>query len=165
MPKKIAKEKIEDIKTQFLEYPDKSNKDIAKEFKISATKVDEMRREYNVHYDVEFMKATAGQFIKAYGEATQYWLAQISRLEAEKVELRKLLGEKKTIFKKLESGQSFPEEAPLDPRDKALIIEKIVNIEKQQSDIHSKILFQAGQGKAREVIKLMRSGKLSALIN
>lgn len=165
MPKKIDPKLIEEVKTLFLERPTMSNKEIAKVTKVSPTKVDELRREYNERYDVEFMKATAGQFIKAYGEANSYWLNQINNLEIQKTELDKLLGEKKIIFKKLESGVSFPEEVDLDPRDKALIIEKIANIEKQQSDLHSRILFQAGQGKAREVIKLMRSGKLSALIN
>lgn len=146
---KLALKTILNLKDLFLHYPLKSDNDIARMANLSQPTVSKYRKIYDEQIDQAFISYTAGLFIRAFSSAEQYWQAQIGELE----ELKK---RQKTIFKKNPDGSSRPEEVDLEPMD-------ILAICKQQAELQAKILFLASQGRVREVIKVMRSGKLPAL--
>lgn len=151
MPKlPAAKEK--QLKDAILTYPTKSDRQIGKMVGLSHPAVANMRSHMDLRYDSEFIQATAGMFIKAFGSAADYWTEQINKLEV----LKK--SKKNVVRQNTESGGYFKAEVPLEPME-------ILAIERMQSDLKSKILYQASQGQVREVIKLMRSGQLSTIID
>ena len=135
----------------FLRHPTKSDNQIAKITGISQPQISKYRKMYNILIDQEFIKIVAGKFILEFSHAADHWKLLIDELE----ELKK---GKKTIFKKGEEGQLYPEEVDLEPLDKLAII-------KEQSNLRARILFLASQGEVREVIKVMRTnGQLPALV-
>lgn len=146
---KLSIKTLSTLKDLFLHYPLKSDNDISKMANLSQPTVSKYRKIYDEQIDQAFISQTAGLFIKAFGSAEQYWQAQIQELEYLKTK-------KKTIFKKNQDGSSRPEEVDLEPMD-------ILAICKQQAELQAKILFLASQGRVREVIKVMRSGKLPVL--
>lgn len=141
------KTKVLDLINRF---PTKSNRDIAKESECNENTVAKYRKQIDLKFDTEFVKIVAGKFIKAYGRAEEYWLKQIDRLE-------ELKGNTHTIYIKNEiTGGSFEKEVELSPMEK-------LAIEKHQSELHEKILFLASQGEVRQVIRIMRMGKIPML--
>lgn len=131
-------------------FPTMTNRAIAKETKCNEYTVAKYRKEMDLKYDSEFVKIVAGKFIKAYGRAEEYWLKQINRLE-------ELKNSSHTIYIKNEkTGGSFEKEIPLSPMEK-------LSIEKHQSELQKMVLVLAGQGEVREVIRIMRSGKIPML--
>jgi len=133
-------------------FPTKTNRDIAKEAECHENTVAKYRESLDLKYDTEFVKIVAGKFIHAYGQAEEYWLKQITRLE-------ELKNSTHTIYIKNEkTGGSFEKEIYLSPMEK-------LAIEKHQSELHEKILFLASQGEVRQVITIMRMGKLPMLEN
>ena len=79
-------------------------------------------------------------------------MGQISELE----DLKKSTQILQSINK--ETGDIIEREVELSPMDK-------LAINKQQADLQAKILFLASQGEARTVIRMMRNGELSSIIN
>ena len=137
------------LRKSFLIYPSYNDAQIARLVKVSEPTAQKYREEYLSKMDVEFIKMTAGRFIMEFGEASDYWKLQIDELETLKVS-------KKTIYKTGSEGQKYQQEVELEPME-------ILAISKQQTLLREKILFLAAQGEVREVIKVMRSGKLPAL--
>lgn len=147
--KKVAqKPKVLDLINRF---PTKTDKQIALETGCNRNTVGKYRKEIDLKYDTEFVKIVAGKFIKAYGRAEEYWLKQIDRLE-------ELKGSTKTIEAKDEDGLPDVLSVSLSPME-------ILAIEKHQSELHEKILFLASQGEVRQVIRIMRMGKIPMLEN
>lgn len=146
--KKVAyRSKILDLINRF---PTKTNKAIAKETNCNRSTVAKYRKTLDLKYDTEFVKIVAGKFIHACGRAEEYWLNQIDRLE-------ELKNSTSTVhIKNEETGDSFEKEMSLPPMEK-------LAIEKHQSDLHEKILYLALQGEVRQVIRIMRMGKLPML--
>lgn len=142
----LSREKQKTIKDAILQYPTKSDRSIAKMVGISQPTVSKFRNENMVKIDSDFIDAVAGKFIQEFAAASDHWKKLIEELEV-------LKGEKKTIFKKNATGQSYPEEIDLEPNDK-------LNIIKEQADLRAKILFLAGQGEVREVIRILRKREL-----
>jgi len=140
------KPKILDLINRF---PTKTDKQIALETGCERHTVSKYRKETDLRYDSEFVAIVAGKFIKYYGDASNYWNSQITELE----ELKK---SKKIIFKTDSDGHKYQEEEYLDPID-------ILAICKQQAELKKMILILAGQGEVREVIRIMRSGKIPML--
>jgi len=141
--------KQQKVKNAFLQYPTKSDREIAEIVNVSHTMVSNYRNEYNIAIDTEFVAMVAGKFISEFGHAIDHWKLLIDELEV-------LKRGKKTIFKKGEDGHFYPEEVDLEPLDKLAII-------REQSNLRSRILFLASQGEVREVIKVMRTGQLPVL--
>lgn len=139
----LSLEKQREIKDRLLEYPDKSDREIAKMVGLSQPTVSKYHKEIMVQVDSDFIHAVAGKFIQEFAAASDHWKKLIGEVEV-------LKGEKKTIFKKSSTGQTYPEDADAEPLDKLQMI-------KQQSDLRAKILFLASQGEVREVIKTMRN--------
>jgi len=145
--KLTSKPKVLDLLNRF---PTKTDVDIAKETGCNRSTVAKYRIEINVKYDSDFVKIVAGKFIKDYGYAKEYWLKQIDRLET-------LKDSTHTIWIKNEkTGGSFEKEITLSPMEK-------LAIEKHQSELLKNILFLASQGEVREVLKIMRMGKIPML--
>lgn len=131
-------------------FPTKTNRDIATEAECNENTVAKYRGLLDLKYDTEFVKIVAGKFIHAYGRAEEYWINQINRLE-------ELKNSTHTIYIKNEKTGGFrKKKISLSPMEK-------LAIEKHQSELHEKILFLASQGEVRQVITIMRMGKLPML--
>jgi len=143
---KLTKKKLQEIDDTLLQFPTLTNTAIAKKLNLSEPTISNYRKIRDTKIDQEFIAITAGKFIKTFQTAHDYWNKQITRLEDLKTRT-------KTIFKKGPDGQSYPEEVDLEPLD-------ILAIEKEQANLMERILFLASQGEVREVIKVMRVGKL-----
>lgn len=147
MKKTPRKNKILDLIDRF---PTKTDQQLALESGFERHTVAKYRKELDLKFDTEFVKIVAGKFIHAYGRAEEYWINQINRLE-------ELKNSTHTIYIKNEkTGGSFEKEVSLTPMEK-------LAIEKHQSELHEKILFLASQGEVRQVITIMRMGKLPML--
>lgn len=92
-----------------------------------------------------------GKFLVEFQMTTDYFKKQIEWLE----ELKK---EEKTIFKKDKDGQSYVDQASLEPLD-------ILAIEKQQTELWKNILFLARQGEIIEIMRLMKDGRVPEISN
>ncbi len=137
------------MREAFLKYPTKSDREIARMTNISQPTISKFRKEYSLQIDSEFIAVTAGKFIHEFGQAIDHWKVLINELE-------ELKNGKKTIIKQnTDTGGFFKSEVDLEPLDKLALI-------KEQSNLRARILFLAGQGEVREVIKIMRSGNLPA---
>lgn len=147
--RKLKQEILDKMKDAFLRYPTLTDNQIAKKIKINNVTLGKYRKIYDKQIDQEFIAITAGKFISEFGKASDYWKMQIDELE----ELKKST---KTIFKKGKNGKSYAEKVDLEPSD-------ILAIVKHQTDLRKNILYLAAQGEVREVIKIMRSGKLPML--
>lgn len=144
--RKLALEKEKLLKETITQFPVYTDVKIAKQLKVNKVTVAKYRKEIDLHHDVEFISIVAGKFIAAYGKASDYWYAQITELQ----ELKK---SQKTIFRKNKDGSMRPELVDQEPSD-------ILAICKQQAELQKMVLFLAAQGEVKEVIKLMRNGKL-----
>ncbi len=131
------KPKVLDLINRF---PTKTDRQIALETGCHRVTVGKYRKDLDLKYDSEFVKIVAGKFIKAYGRAEEYWLKQIDRLE------------------ELKTSTTGEEDVSLSPME-------ILAIEKHQSELHEKVLFLASQGEVRQVIRIMRMGKIPMLEN
>jgi len=141
------KDKVLDLIDRF---PTMTNRHIAKDANCNETTVAKYRKQMDLKYDSEFVRIVAGKFIKAYGRAEEYWLHQITKLE-------ELKNSTHTIYiKNEETGGTFEKEVPLSPMEK-------LAIDKHQTELQKNILFLASQGEVREVIKIMRMGKIPML--
>jgi len=148
--RKLTLDTENNIKDQIDRFPTKTDTQIAKETGCNRTTVAKYRKAMDLKYDTEFVKIVAGKFIKAYGRAEEYWLNQITRLE-------ELKNSTHTIYIKNEkTGGSFEKEVPLSPMEK-------LAIDKHQTELQKNILYLASQGEVREVIKIMRMGKIPML--
>ena len=147
--KKLSK-KQSLAKEAFLKYPTKSDNEIAKITGISQPMISKYRKEYNITIDKEFIALVAGKFISEFGQAADHWKILIDELEELKT------GKKLVVKQNTETGGYFQAEVNLDPMEKLQLI-------KEQATLRSRILFLAGQGEVREVIKVMRSGQLPEL--
>lgn len=141
-----VEKRLRDILHQFPSYQDIQ---IARNLKITRKTVAKYRHEVSGQYDDAFVKIVAGKFIVAYGYASDYWNSQITELE-------ELKNSKKIISKIDSEGQKHTEELDLEPME-------ILAICKQQAELQKMILVLAGQGEVREVIRIMRTGKIPIL--
>ena len=145
--RKLSKEKENLMNDAFVKYPLASDNDIAKMTGVSQPTVSKHRKDYTLAIDTAFIAMVAGKFIQEFGKAAQHWSAMIQELE-------ELKEEKKTIVKQnTETKGYYTESVPLDPMEKVQII-------KEQANLRARILFLAGQGEVREVIKVMRNGNI-----
>lgn len=145
--KKVAyRSKVLDLINRF---PSKTDIEIAKETGCNRKTVAKYRKETDLKYDTEFVKAAAGKFIKAFGRAEEYWLKQIDRLE-------ELKGITKTVEGEDEDGE-------LELLNESLSPMEILAIEKHQTALQEKILFLASAGRVRQIINMMRVGKIPML--
>lgn len=143
---KLTKKKLQEIDDILLQFPTLTNTAIAKKLNLSEPTISNYRKARDIKIDQEFIAITAGKFIKTFQTAHDYWNKQITRLEDLKTHT-------KTIFKVGKGGKKYPETVALEPMD-------ILAIEKEQANLMERILFLASQGEVREVIKVMRVGKL-----
>ena len=146
---KLSIKTLEGLKKLFLRHPTKSDRDIAKVSGISYTTISKYRKLYDEQVDQEFIAITAGKFISEFGKAIDYWKLQIDELE-------ELKSRTKTVFKMGKNKKKYAEQVELEPMD-------ILAICKQQAELRKYIIFLGSQGEVREVIKVMRSGKLPQL--
>lgn len=140
----INRQKI--LHDAFLKYPTKSDQQISKIISVSQPTVSKYRKEYLISIDTEFIAIIAGKFISEFGQAMDHWKLLIDEIE----DLKK---QSKTIMLKDENGNYYEEDVDLSPLEKLPLIH-------EQAQLREKILFLASQGEVREVIKLMRVGKL-----
>ena len=143
---KLSSQKHKEMNHAFLRYPTKSDLQISKIISISQPTVSKYRKEYLISIDTEFIAITAGKFISEFGQAMDHWKILIDEIE----DLKK---QSKTIMLKDENGNNYEEDIDLSPLEKLPLIH-------EQAQLREKILFLASQGEVREVIKLMRVGKL-----
>lgn len=148
--KKLTDSRKKELKTYLLEHPSMSDDQVGYNIGLAQSTVSNYRKEMNLFYDIEFVKMTAGVAINKIQQAMEYWAHQITKLE-------ELKSSKKIIFKQAPDGHKFPEEADLSPME-------ILAIEKEQANLHARIVYLGAQGQVREVLKMMRSGDISALI-
>lgn len=135
------------LKNLFLLYPTATNQKMCEMSGLSKPTVKRYRKTYNEQIDQEFISRTAGKFINEFGKAIDYWKLQIDELEC-------LKNKKQTII--LKDGDEML--APLSAME-------ILAICKQQAELRKYIIFLGSQGEVREVLKIMRSGKLLVLEN
>lgn len=149
MPKLTTqKEKL--LKDTLNKFPTFTDERIAKQLKLTRQTVLKYRHQIATRHDSEFIAIVAGKFIGAYQTASDYWLSQITELE----ELKK---SQKTIFKMSKNGKTkYADQVDLEPMD-------ILSICKQQAELQKMVLFLAAQGEVKEVIRIMRSGKIPIL--
>lgn len=147
---KLTRKREKELRDKINRFPTYSDHKIGEELGFYHTTVAKFRKEMALRRDSEFIAITAGKFIAVFQKAADYWLNQVTELE-------ELKGKTKTIFKTNNEGVKFPEEVNLEPMD-------ILAICKHQADLHKNILFLAGQGEVREVIRMMRTGKIPMLI-
>ena len=133
------------LKDLFLLHPTKSNKAIGIMAGISRRTIGKYRKIYDEQIDQEFVSMTAGKFINEFGKAIDYWKLQIDELE-------KLKNIKQSII--LKNGNIT---------QIRLSAMEILAICKQQAELRKYIIFLGSQGEVREVLKIMRSGKLPVL--
>lgn len=146
--KKLSK-KLQAAKAAFLKYPTKSDNEIARLTGISQPMISKYRKEYDLQVDSEFIAIVAGKFISEFGQAADHWKQLINELEEIKA------GQKLVVKQNQDTGGYFTAKVDLDPLEKLQII-------REQANLRGKILFLASQGEVREVIKVMRIGKLPA---
>lgn len=141
MKKPSKKELI--VRDAFLKNPTKSDNDIAKITGVSQPSVSQYRKKYDLEIDAEFIAIVAGKFISDYGKARDHWLSLIDEIEENKHKT-------KTVVL-IKDGKSVKAEIPLEPME-------ILAMEKEQANLREKILYLAGQGEVREIIRIMRAG-------
>jgi len=130
------------VKDKLLRFPSKTNVQIAKETGCDRNTVSKYRKEIDTKYDSEFVKIVAGKWIKYYGLAADLLFKYITQLEKYKEEEKQVL---------TAQGDLIP--IPLTPTEKGQLV-------KIQGDIVTKLCEDAGNGEVREVIRMMRSGKI-----
>lgn len=133
------------LRDLFLLHPTKSNPVLSKMTGISEPTIGKYRKLYDEQVDHEFITMTAGKFISEFGKAIDYWKLQIDELE-------KLKNKKQIVI--LKDGKSS---------EVYLSAMEILAICKQQAELRKYIVFLGSQGEVREVIKIMRSGRLHGL--
>lgn len=145
--RKLLAEKEQAMKKAFLNYPLKSDNDIAKITGISQPTISKYRKKYHLEIDTEFIAMVAGKFIVEFSQAKEHWKELIQEIEVIKKK-------KKTVVKQnQETGGYFSAQVELDPLETLQLI-------KEQANLRARILFLASQGEVREVIKVMRTGQL-----
>jgi len=145
MAKFNTKNKIQ-LKDLIQRFPLRTDTAISKEVGCSIKTVGVYRKEIDEHYDTEFVQIVAGKWIKYYGLAAELFFKYIGQLEGYKDE-QKIIGEK-------ENGD--PIKVPLSPVEKG-------QLTRIQADILTKLLEDAGNGEVREVIRMMRNGKVPSI--
>jgi transcriptional regulator with XRE-family HTH domain len=147
--RKLLAEKETAMKKAFLNYPLKSDNDVAKITGISQPTISKYRKKYHLEIDSEFIAMVAGKFIVEFSQAKEHWKELIQEIELIKKK-------KKTVVKQnQETGGYFSAEVELDPLEQLQLI-------REQANLRARILFLASQGEVREVIKVMRTGQLPA---
>ena len=140
--RKLAPKVETNVKDQLLRFPSKTDAQIAKETGCDRNTVSKYRKEVDSHYDSEFVKIVAGKWIKYYGLAADLLFKYVSQLEKYKEEEKHVL---------TAQGELIP--IPLTPTEKGQLV-------KIQGEIVTKLCEDAGNGEVREVIRMMRSGKI-----
>lgn len=130
-----------------LQHPSWSDYQIAEELNLSRSMVYRTRCSIIKTLDYKLAQNAAGKFLTDFQMAADYFRKQIERLE----ELKKM--EKIVYHRNDKTGGSYATKEPLDALD-------ILQIEKQQSDLWTKILFLARQGEAIEVMRLIQNGTI-----
>lgn len=145
MPK-LTKDKIKEVENALLNYPTATDAELAKRTGVVRQTISKVRAQVDMRYDIEFVKVSAGRFIKKFEETGDYWEHQIEKLEDLKTK-------QKTVLRQGESGGWFEDTVDLSPME-------ILAIEREQARIKKDILMVASQGRIREVIKLLRAGEV-----
>ena len=127
---------------QIERYPLKSAREIGKIVGCDPKTVLEYRKKLDIKYDEEFVKITAGKWIKYFGLAAKLYMQYIGELEEYKKETRTVVTKEGT------------EEVDLSPLEKTQIVVA-------QTNILTKLCEDAGNGEIRQVIRTMRNGNKS----
>ena len=142
---KLSIEKQNMLKNLFLLHPTKSDMALHLISGVSRRALAGYRKVYSEQIDQEFVSMTAGKFIYEFGSAIDYWKLQIDELE-------KLKYKKQDMRFKKDNRPKIP----LPPME-------ILAICKHQTKLREDIVLLGSQGEVREVLKIMRSGKLPVL--
>lgn len=157
----LSKPVSEAVYNQMLTFPTRSDRGIAKSLNLSQPTVSKYRRKLYVAIDHHLAKNVAGKFLAHFQMGSDYMMKQIEKIETLKEEAQGFKEDgTKTVFKKGSEGQSYAEEEDLNAFDKLVINKEIAALEKQQTELWSKILFLCRQSEAVEVIKLIQNGEL-----
>jgi DNA mismatch repair ATPase MutL len=142
----LSKKKKQEIREAILKYPASTNTELAEKCRVSKPTITNVKKEFALTVDTEFLKMVAGRFIFEFETAKQHWMHQITELETMK-------NGTKTVFVKdpEKKGRKLPKEFGLSPMEK-------LAIDKHITKLRENILFLASQGEVVEVIKIMRSG-------
>lgn len=140
--RKLAPKIQKELKDVIIRFPLKTNVQIAKELQCDKTTVAKYRKEIDIKYDSEFVKIVAGKWIKYYGMAAELLFKYITQIEEYKE------SGKKTIITK-----EGTENIPLNGIEKG-------QLTKIQGDLVTKLCEDAGNGEVREVIRMLRNGKI-----
>jgi len=125
-----------------IHFPTKTDKQIAIETGCDRHTVAKYRKETDLKYDSEFVKIVAGKWIKYYGMAAELLFKYISQIE-----------EYKETGKKIIITKEGDKEIPLSGMEKG-------QLTKIQGDLVTKLCEDAGNGEVREVIRMLRNGKI-----
>ena len=137
----LTPEVEKNLKEEITLFPLKSATAIAKSVHCTIPTVSKYRKLMDVNYDKEFVQIVAGKWIKYFGAAAKAYLLYITQLEESKSEKKKII------------TKDGPVSIPLNAVEKA-------QITRLQADIWTKLTEDAGNGEVREVIRMMRSGKI-----
>jgi hypothetical protein len=148
------------IYKHMLEFPTKTDYQIAEDLGIKRWSVWKFRQKVIGQIDYELGKKIAGKFLTEFQMAADYFKLQIERLAKRKQNLETLLNQKKTVLSKDEEGNTIIKHYEMDPLDKAQIIKVINDVEKQQTDLWKNIIFLANQGQGVEVMRMIRDGRI-----
>jgi len=152
----------EQIYKSILKYPTKSDIQLGKDLNLSATTIGKYRRKLYTGLNHHLAKDVAGKFFVHFQMASDYFMTQIEKLEKLKEEAQEFKENgTKTVFKKGGEGQTYSEEEDLNSFDKLIINKEIAALEKQQTDIWTKIIFLCRQSEAIEIMKMIENGVIS----
>ena len=148
-----------------LNHPARSDYEIAKAMEIDRSMVYRFRHKLIGAIDYYMARDVAHHFLIEFQMALDYFKLQIERLEQKKTDIEELKQREKTIFKKGSDGKAWPEQVPLEVFDILAIEKTIIDIEKHQTDLWSKIVFMCNQSKGVEILKLIKDGRIKPLRN
>ncbi len=144
MPKLTSdKEKL--LRDTLIRFPAYTDKKIATQLSLNRTTVAKYRKNMDLKYDSDFISITAGKWIKYYNLASDLFLKYITQIEEYKESGTKTIVVDKGTVK-----------IPLSGMEKG-------QLTKIQGDILTKLCEDAGNGEVREVIRMMRVGKIPTL--
>jgi len=140
-----------DIYQMMITYPTKSDRQIALDLNLSNSTVSKYRKKLIVGINYEMARNVSGKFLQHFQMASDYFMQQIENIE----QLKK---KKNNIVTTDDEGNKKMMTIPLNPLELAAL-------ERQQTDLWSKIIYLCRQSEAIEIINLIQNGDITALTN
>lgn len=140
-----------DIYQLMITYPTKSDRQIAIDLNLSNSTVSKYRKKLIVGINYEMARNVSAKFLTHFQMASDYFMMQIENIE-------KLKQKKNNVVTVAEDGTKKMLTIPLNPLE-------LASLEKQQTDLWSKIVFLCRQSEAIEIINLIQNGDITALSN